>query len=1019
MADIIKNSFAEDSNHVKVLFQRGKDVCDFELNEFQDILRVLALRAIYTSAQQTIALAADLNPGSSDDGFKVTAAGLGVVNLGVGLLLADGHTVRQTDVAASYTPTAWGGGGAETQIIWLRIRETEIADPAQLPQLGETSRRVVIQWTVGTSVNAPIPASSPDELWMGGDRYFALAEINRTAVVIAPGDITDLRHLLPASLMAMITRQANFEVQAVVASILETPDGVLLPKSKTLTVDVDPDGTLGPDGVFRVRFNRDATPRVTFRVNSKTGDRTLWESDEIIEFRDPSVAGAEASSGQESIPLTGTVADNGDQCLRLGERGILGTSVDPTSLSLLRLVNGRWCVTVGDGVSTFGDFNGLLAVNDAVSWWKTYLFPDGHTSCLIQVKAGTYQVDPITLPATENSVTLEGASSYDCILENVSSTDPMITSSVTRLILKGLGFTSLTPGTTHPCGIVSGGTMEVENCTFVDQAVKVLTRRLDADTSRSFVARFKTSQFSFTAAVTTQPAVVLEANHASYYSVGYLFDECYFDMSASEAAPLEVLDTVTTVTAKIGGVVFNRCLLHLGSTVVQTSNPRRNTGVLALSPHTGNKGKLNLTDITYNDCTVIAEKGSNTTALLVYLPQDPANDYVDLGSFVVRGGSWLLQSATALSTFVLGVEPAMDVPPRVARVLLEDVVLGPDVTSSIDYGAPPATAGYSAGSRGGLFLITAAHITMRTVAFKTCVARGRQGQLVCVAGSWSVDGVHLTNWVNTSSYGVPACQVRFKDPIWDPTPRGGSIRGVVVEGSISGVPVTDTVSAGVFGLESSWRLPLDSCRVHGFDGTGAHGFVLSDLVHTHGVELHECEASDLGGMGFRYYDDGITGTAVNKLRITRSRFNGNNVGVFIGGAATGTPKNLGTVSVSDNEMKDNTFVGLSYTPGAWLSSDPGPVITGNVVIDNSGAANAAQAVIGRDEAWPESGVVMGNNFGTTGVLAALPTIGPFSGAALRGIASEYAVSVGAIAYNNSTTTIGGTMLFNVGVLGDF
>lgn len=201
MADVVQNSYAESKLHSAVVFQRGKPLLDYELNELQDIQRVFLARVfqdgnVYPQGQQVSV--------SSNDGYKIVGTGAAnSVTVKAGRLYCDGIPVLKTTDSAFSTLTTNGAGNPRYDVIYLEVTEVEIADPAAIPQLGETTRRRQIQATVkvveGVAAASPVepalPADSASEIWEGGVHRFKLARILRPAgtSVISAGNVTDLR----------------------------------------------------------------------------------------------------------------------------------------------------------------------------------------------------------------------------------------------------------------------------------------------------------------------------------------------------------------------------------------------------------------------------------------------------------------------------------------------------------------------------------------------------------------------------------------------------------------------------------------------------------------------------------------------------------------------------------------------------------------------------------------------------------------------------------------------------------
>ena len=147
MADLTKDSFSETNLFTKVLFQRGKDVVDFELNELQDNERVSRYRTNYAGLQAGSAINGNtpLNPGSGDDGFLAVGTSLAnSLTLKAGWLLCDGIPIPlwvDTVLSGFSTP-----GSNRTDTVYVAVSEVEVTNPAQIPKLGETTRRRQIQF---------------------------------------------------------------------------------------------------------------------------------------------------------------------------------------------------------------------------------------------------------------------------------------------------------------------------------------------------------------------------------------------------------------------------------------------------------------------------------------------------------------------------------------------------------------------------------------------------------------------------------------------------------------------------------------------------------------------------------------------------------------------------------------------------------------------------------------------------------------------------------------------------------
>jgi hypothetical protein len=116
----------------------------------------------------------------------------------------------------------------------------------------------------------------------------------------------------------------------------------------------------------------------------------------------------------------------GDRFLRLGEAYALPSLVP--GYNVLRSVNARGAVYVGDGVNTFGDFNGTSpgVTTDGLSQAVAYLRAAGATRCHIVIKPGSYVELAFVDFTSFVDVVLEGEHAQE---HNFSGTNLTITNS--------------------------------------------------------------------------------------------------------------------------------------------------------------------------------------------------------------------------------------------------------------------------------------------------------------------------------------------------------------------------------------------------------------------------------------------------------------------------------------------------------------------------------------------------------------------------------------------------------------
>jgi len=249
MADYIKDSFVESNRFSKVLFQRAKDVIDFELNELQDDIRVKMYRSIMGVGGH----------GSPDNGCFIEATGAAnQVNIKAGNFDIHGvQLVFPSDTVFSSLTTN-PGPGSRTDIIYMSLTETEVPDPEQVTELGETTRRRQIVVAFGVAEGVAIPTDSATGIWEGGTKYVALAEITRAAGVaaITQANCADVRGRLPRAAQDMFTekdqsttaKRSKVIVQALDAETASNPQLGVRQEGGSLAFYVDREGNIVASG---------------------------------------------------------------------------------------------------------------------------------------------------------------------------------------------------------------------------------------------------------------------------------------------------------------------------------------------------------------------------------------------------------------------------------------------------------------------------------------------------------------------------------------------------------------------------------------------------------------------------------------------------------------------------------------------------------------------------------------------------------------------------------------------------
>lgn len=622
MPNVIKNSFSEAANHTEVLWQRGKPILDFELNEMQRIVRVNFARLLEDAVQKVYGDANGFTPGSSDDGLKATPNGANSVMFAAGSVIFKGERIRHP--GGAYALSNNPGPGTATYCIYAKVEEVEIVDPNALVNLGETTRRMKMQVTLLTATGGigGVPASSPNDTWNGGIKYYPICTVIRRAndSTVLSDDIVDLRKMLPASVVGHITRQEKFQVKAVRSLQFETENDYM--QLVALAANVNPtvptgfvfSSSSGPNGpgfytqkeMARI-FSASASSHgvVQARGIGSTGG-VFGTNLGSVRFEDANTA---FNASYDFVDLTSS--SHGEVRI-FDKRPIALDGGVPFSgpRSLIASVNGRWSATVGDGVTSYGDFTGTTALDGAVRYYIDNILGIGGTQiCHIRVKPGSYTFsDSLVIP--ENmTVVLEAAHSGDgrCQFSAPGSTllAAIVLSDGATLKMKGLEMVTSgsDPGR---LAIISSGDLQFEDCQ-VEGRILISNIELGNEGSPIRVVGLRAKNCTFQApssalsdlsnviSVGSSPGL---AGTSGRGFLAYTFEDCRF-VAESRGSIIHVQGTSTT-TSSMGAFTFTRCVFDVASTPSSTSP----SGILVASTTDTYAGFTTVDRVTFESCYV-------------------------------------------------------------------------------------------------------------------------------------------------------------------------------------------------------------------------------------------------------------------------------------------------------------------------------------------------------------------------------------------------------------------------------
>ena len=448
------------------------------------------------------------------------------------------------------------------------------------------------------------------------------------------------------------------EVLALVAKIIETPgtNGNALPKSGTFVIDVDPDNTFPAANGFFFRQGRDVNPlNIPFFIQrggggpsganwrasgGYVGNPFAWGSDSnLFNFYDVNTI---AAGGGGVIPLT---TNTFARTVRVWEQESAGTS-------LLFNLQARETVTCGDGVNSFGDFNGPTALYQAIAYFTTQTtFNQGK----IKLKAGTFTIDAIngtlTIPSNR-SITIEGWGAFASVI-NVAAgvTNATLNAGFSSLHFKDLSVTKAASPFAI-VGVAFGANVKVTDCIFSNVTIQLL----DA------TYQLKDSFFSCNSATANRPIIEIVGNSGAiegpYGAIG-----CTFNSGQNNAVLRVSAFSALTPLTKFRDILFEDCEMNLMSTTGGGDRMLGNPGVLDVNPN-GSNSYLGtgcvIQNILYTNCRVRANTAAGAISTLVYyVPQGNGNSYttgyrLDIARFEIDGGSWLAPSSnTFFNPFTL------------------------------------------------------------------------------------------------------------------------------------------------------------------------------------------------------------------------------------------------------------------------------------------------------------------------------------------------------------------------------
>ena len=291
----------------------------------------------------------------------------------------------------------------------------------------------------------------------------------------------------------------------------------------------------------------------------------------------------------------------------------------------------RFLLTIGDGQSTFGDFNGNSAIADAISILK--LQPSLQSLVKIFLKSGGYDVSNYPIVFDQSfDLEIEGQSTASVFIAalNSDAIAPLTTNSNIHndklLKIKNLSFMSFYV-TRNPININNTGTL-FENVNFF--GINIIFKGGTNNYGEN-AAQFNNCSFL------TSP-IYIEVDGVIKYKK-YIYETCYFYNTAEQSLfTIKAASSYIygTSISEIPGLSINNSDIHTGPTSVYSGNFVNSNGILELNNNLLESGTGVIPLFTVNDFTVSNSTISSSLggSLINCLPSQVNYSYGDSGDYI-------------------------------------------------------------------------------------------------------------------------------------------------------------------------------------------------------------------------------------------------------------------------------------------------------------------------------------------------------------------------------------------------
>lgn len=470
-------------------------------------------------------------------------------------------------------------------------------------------------------------------------------------------------------------------------------------------------------------------------------------------------------TGYWYIPFT-AAPDNSDGVPRLAE-GNIANNVAAGPYSIMRTLNARHEVTLGDGITTFGDFNGSNALHQV----QSYLYSIGATRATIKIKPGYY----VTSYAVDFGFLTDLV--IDGYYEHPNASPVLISHqwAYECLHLPTNGYTKISGiAITNDYGAelnliwVEGGILELNGC-WINAGSVYTANLIEFHAYRTdFIGQSMPITSPSPWWQTIDFDVWSDDTHHQETKI-IEFNECYVG-SVVNGPAIAVYDFSTLGTSTINLIKFNNCKFDLSNVPIFTDGPptfESQGGIISFNPSSDGYANLGaeVRNVQIYDCSAWANNyGTGHPVVLNVMPngwngtsyytQGAGNPAIKIDNFDIKRlyvGFWNTDGSSACPAIAIGgigVDSAYG-----GKLTFEDVVIdpwysayGPSTNNMNAWftGYVGSSYGDPGESKGGLVCLAAKHIEVKNVTFLTSTSFTNYGELfLCSYGRLTVEGIEV------------------------------------------------------------------------------------------------------------------------------------------------------------------------------------------------------------------------------------------------------------------------------------